>query len=254
MNPLAGLLSLFRRSRSRSGGITVSFDSLSLGVTPEQLSYWEDHPNEVRVFRHTEETIRLVKGQPLPQLWVAMFAFRLPFDLPVPDGAAFGLRRSQDPNEPVWVNLMVHRVKIELSAATLAPYDRGLAVLLEGARADLRHGFSGQTWVLAQTLGVTFADEPVDLAFRPGGAITVGFERCLSALNIVCDASRLVSHDPYSRPLTKESLDPQITWFHVDVETGEIGDRHQMRLHHRVYNPRSVVDDPEEMHWRLAGC
>jgi hypothetical protein len=153
---------------------------------------------------------------------------------------------------PLWVMLMVHRVKVELAAATLAPYERGLAVLLQEAEPDLTNGSSTQTWILAQTLNVGFDDEPFEVLLQPDGGLSIGFERCLRAINMVCDASRMVVGDVYAKPLTKDSLDPTITWFDADIETGALGDRHEMRLHTRVYNPQLTVPDPEETHRLLS--
>lgn len=253
MKLVSGGVARIRRRLSRSSReSTIAFGILPLDATPEQLSYWEEHPNEAKVFHHTEETARAVRGQPVAPVKAAMFAFRLPFDLPVPTGSAFGLRRSPDPDEPMWVMLMVHRVNVELAAAALAPYERGLAVLLGEAEPDLNEGSSAQTWILAHTLNVGFDDEPFEVSLLPGGGISIGFERCLRAINMVCDASRLVARDIYSRPLTKDSLDPKIVWFEEDDETGVLADRHEMRLHKRAYNPRTVVPDPEEMHQLLS--
>ena len=221
---------------------------MDLEVTPEQLSYWPEHPKEVRMFRHTEETARAFAGRQPSDLAVAMFAIRLPFDLPVPEGASFGLRRSVDPDEPLWVMLMVHRVRVEPAAALLSPYESGLSVLMGKTRPKLRKGSSGQTWVLASTLNLGFDDEPFELALQTAGAVTLAFERCLKAVNLVSEASRLVAGDIYQRPLTKEALDPEVAWFGVDIDTGEIGERRGMRLHTRVYNPRTVAENPEEMH------
>jgi len=253
VNPLSQLKHLLRRGVGHSDAPDIAFGILPLEVTREQLSYWEDHPNAVGVARHTEETARAAAGHPTPPIAAAMFAIRLPFDLPVPDGAAFGLRRSQDPDVPTWVMLSVQRVKVEPAAALLAPYESGLAVLMGEVRPKLKKGFSGQTWILASTLNVGFDDEPfAALSQLSGGGLSIGFERCLRAINMVCDASRLVADDLYSRPLSKESLDPTLTWFDVDIQSNELGSRHEMRLHSRVYNPRLVAQDPEAIHVRLS--
>jgi hypothetical protein len=252
VNPLDWIGRLFRRHPHRPEDDVAEFGFVPFEATPDQLSYWESHPNEARVFRHTEETAEAARGQPQPALSTANFAFRLPFDLPVPDGAGFALRRSPDPDEPPWVTLTVCRIKIDLASAALAPYERGLDVLLGRAKPDLRKGSSSQTWVFAQTLSVLFEDEPFDLLAMPGGAASIGFERCLRAINIVCDASRLALGDINSRPLTKESFDSQITWVETDVATGEMSEEHHMGLHTRAINPVCMVDDPVETHQRLS--
>lgn len=251
MDFLSWIGRLFRRSPEPDDEV-AGFGILPFEVTPDQLSYWESHPNEAKVFRHTEETAEAIRGQPQPNLSIANFAFRLPFDLPVPDGAVFALRRSPDRDEPPWVTLTVCRVQIDLASAALAPYERGLEVLLGRARPRLKKGSSSQTWVFAQTLSLLFEDEPLDLTPVPGGGASIGFERCLRAINIVCDASRTVLGDTNSKPLTKESLDSWIAWVETDVATGEMSEEHHMGLHTRVINPVCMVDDPEETHQRLS--
>jgi hypothetical protein len=250
MNPFAWIWRQLQRGPTESDDFDVDSAFMPLEATPGQLSYWTDHPNETKVFRHTEATARMVDGQ--PALKAALFAFRLPFDLPVPNGAVFALRRSPDPDGPPWVHLTVERIKIDLASAALAPYERGLEVLLGEAKAKLKKGASSQTWVTAQTLNLLYEDEPFELTLRPGGAASVGFERCLRAINIVCDASRLILGEQNSRPLTKESLDSWIAWVEVDGATGEISEQHHMGLHTRVINPVCVVDDPEETLQRLS--
>lgn len=241
-----------RRLHTPSDAPVIGFGFESLAITQDQLSHWREHPNAVRMLRHTEETARAAQATRCAPLQAGMFAFRLPFDLPVPDGTGFAPRRSVDPSEPVWVTLMVHRVKIAPAAALLAPYENGLAALLNEIQPDLSRGFSGQTWVLASTLNIGFEDEQHELALQPGGAISIAFERCLAAINLISQASRLVVGEIDSRPLTKESLDPTITWFDVDIETGLLGDRHEMRLHSRKYNPRFAMPNAADISRRIS--
>jgi hypothetical protein len=97
------LARLLRRGHDEDAArFGIGFEPLE--ATPEQLSRWREHPSEVRMFRHTEATAKAFKGKGGTAIAPAAFAFRLPFDLPVPDGAAFGLRRSMDPSEPMWVH------------------------------------------------------------------------------------------------------------------------------------------------------
>ncbi len=94
---------------------------------------------------HDSQSTGHVAGEPPPELRPIVFAIRLPFDLPVPHGAGFELRRSTDENELPWVALTVVRLKIEPRAALIQPYEAGLAVLLGDVEPDLSAGSSSQT-------------------------------------------------------------------------------------------------------------
>jgi hypothetical protein len=180
-----------------------------------------------------------------------VFAIRLPFDVPVPDRAGFLMRKSRDVDDPRWVDLSIHRVGIELAAASLNPYERGLAVLL-GEEPDLSQGSSRQTWVLARTLNVLFADEPRETAYTEAGFVTIAFERCLRAVNLLTETSRLTTWEFDSRPLTKDSLDPLLSWYRVDEDTDGLGTARQMMLHNRPYNPGFVVTQEQEVYKDLV--
>jgi hypothetical protein len=196
----------------------------------------DSHPREARAVRHAQSGV----GPAAPPS-CALFAFRLPFDLPVQDGGGFILRRSSDPDEFPWVELVVRRIGISLLDASLRPYEAGFDVLFNGTIPDLAMGRSSQTWVLATTLNILFNDEPSDSGGDPATFLTVVFERCMAAINRLSQASRLVTSEVESRPLAKEALDSQIAWFVVDPESAELREPRMMRLHHRRRN--AVLDD-----------
>jgi hypothetical protein len=58
--------------------------------------------------------------------------------------------------------------------------------------------------------------------------MTVVFERCLSAINVLTQTTRLVTKEFESRPLMKETLDPTIVWFRLDPSTDNLGPRRTM--------------------------
>ncbi|MGH2701896.1 MAG: hypothetical protein ACRDJ2_08990 [Actinomycetota bacterium] len=182
------------------------------------------HPRQVRVVRHTEETLAASSQHTGQRPRMLLFAIRLPFDLPAPDGAGFSLRRSVDPSEPPWVELTMRRVRIAPAEALLNPYGHGLLAVLGEVEPDLSSGASSQTWILAATVNVLFEDEPGAVA-ATGGFVTVAFERCLAAVNLLSQTSRLVGQEIDSHPLTKDSLDPEITWFEIDPATGATGQK-----------------------------
>lgn len=184
------------------------------------------------------------------EIMPVVFAFRLPFDLPLADGAGFTLRRSDDSEQPPWVELTVRRVRVAPADALLKPYESGLAAVL-GEDSDLSAGSSSQTWVMAGTGNVHFTDDDRGLV-RQGATLTVAFERSLKAVNMLAETTRMIARNTHARRLVKDSLDPSITWFQVDLETGELADAQQMRLHAREYNPVFAGYDPEEMHRRTA--
>lgn len=125
-------------------------------------------------------------------------------------------------NDLPWALITVQRIRIEPRDALLRPYEAGLAVVLGEADPDLSSGMSSQTWVLAETVNVLFEDEPREAASDDGEFLTVGFERCLAAVNRLSQASRLLMREIDTHPLTKDSLDPYVAWFNVDPLTGEL--------------------------------
>jgi|GEM_PF-5745519 len=201
----------------------------------------------VRAFRHTEQTLANSKLTNIPS--IVVFFFRLPFNLTLPDEANLVLRKSLDQSEPPWVELTVHRVRISLASATFSPYDSGLAVILgEELPALESEGSSAQTWVAASTISVLFEDENFDLANREGAFTSIAFERCLSAVNRLISAEHLRTGNHWSHTVSKEALDREISYFLVDLKTGEFGKRRSLKLHNRPYNPIPVSRDPNLLH------
>lgn len=198
---------------------------------------------DFRVLRHTEET--LISGIYATKATAAVFHFRLPFNLSLPSGARYVLRRSLNDLEPPWVEMLVHRVRISLEDATLNPYSSGLAVVLGNKpSAKKADGSSGQTWISASTMSVLFEGEDGDLARQAGGFATITFERCLSAVNRLIAAEQLRIGNLWSHAIAKEALDREIAYFIVDLQTGKLGMERKLNLHTRPYNPTPAAEDP----------
>jgi hypothetical protein len=212
----------------------------------------EPSPRAVRAVRHSEESAAEAREQGSPQYSAAVFFIRLPFDLPLGDGAQFSMRRSLDPEDPPWAEVTVRRVRINPIEAQMTPYESGLEVVLEEAEPDLELGSCSQTWAGVGVANVLFEDEPREVADE--GFPSIAFERAVAAVNVLSESSRLVSGTTISWPLTKDSLDPTVTYIEVDLGTGEFATRRQLRLHHRHYNPVLTGYDPAEEHHRIASA
>lgn len=241
--------------RTASAGLVLSASIPVLAVSTCEYRLVAGFPNQSRARREVPASADPVSVATHPKS--TTFAIRLPFDLPVPDGTGFRLRSSVDPDQPPWVTLEIHRVRVAPVDALVRPYDSGLSVVLGESEPDLSAGASSQTWVMATTLNVLFEGEPDSYLAEIGGFESLLFERCLSAVNIVSDASRLVSGEINSWPITKDSLDPTVAWLQRDLATGQVVDRGDFTLHARVYNPLTVVEDPPEMQRKIrdaVGC
>lgn len=147
----------------------------------------------------------------------------------------------------------MRRVQVTPADALLDPYRHGLAAVLNEVDPDLSLGSSSQTWIMAATVNVLFEDEPATTATE-GGFVTVAFERCLTAVNLLTQTSRLVATEIESHPVTKDSLDPEISWFEIDPTTGAWNDRRVLQLHTRQYNPVFTGHDAQAMHREIAGA
>ena len=153
------------------------------------------------------------------------------------------MRRSNDGGQPPWVTLFFRKFSIDLTKSALTPYETGLQVILGNEPPIERGPASGQSWILAETLDVTFTDEPP--AANRSEVLTRAFERCLSAINLLSETSRIMTGEVWSRPLSKDSLDPLITYFAVSPSGHVISSAMQMRLNNRLINTDLVVNDED---------
>ena len=76
-------------------------------------------PLSLRAFRHTEQT--LASGGPWGPVNPRTFFLRIPFNLGLPDGSGLSMRRSDDLDEPPWVEIVVHRADISLRWVSRLP-------------------------------------------------------------------------------------------------------------------------------------
>jgi hypothetical protein len=162
----------------------------------------------------------------------------MPFNLGLADSSGLSMRRSDDQDEPPWVELAVRRVDISLREAAMEPYDAGLARLLGGGEHDPPEGNSVQTWVEASTLNISFSNESVPPSYED--LVTMMFDRCLAAINRVIRAELLLGlRDGWV--LAKESLDREIAYVASDKQSNLLW----LTLHDRKNNPVPVIPDPK---------
>lgn len=181
---------------------------------------------------------------------VIVFYFRLPFDLPIADGITYEPRYSNDPRDAFRLQLTVVRTYVTLRDATLRPYESGLACLDNKYDPDEggNEGSSRQTWVIARTTNRVYDDDPREVLKLPGGAQSIGFERCLHAINVLIGASQIATKHYMMRSISKEALDPEITYDINDAETQEHVARYKMRVHIKKYNEGAASFSIEEAH------
>lgn len=209
-------------------------------------------PHSVRAVRHTAITATKANTVPTVPPGFVGFAVRLPFNLAIPNGSVWVMRRSVDPDEPPWVELTVHRVTVSLTASALDPYNVGLATLLGETRPQPADGISIQTWVWGVTSNTIYTDECIDpISADPALVLSTLFERILSATNRLIAAESLLTHNPWSQRIEKEALDAQVSFFHVGGEEipGQAG---TMVLHRRLINPVVQVEDAELLASKVA--
>ena len=137
----------------------------------------------------------------------------------------------------------MRKVVIESSLAAISPYESGLEIVLGEREPDTKASRVPQTWVMAGTMNTLFDDEPASATADETTFMTVLFERCLAAINLFTQTTRLMTKEVQSRPLVKETLDPTIVWFRLDPPSSNLGPRRTIDLHHRPYNPVFGPDD-----------
>ncbi len=192
-------------------------------------------PRALTIKRHTEESAAALRKEPahLVDISPRTFALRLPFNTVLPSGTEFVLHRSLLPDEPTWVSMRFIQTKVD-PTALMRPYEAGLAALLGEEQPDLTLGSMGQTWVLAETLPVLFDNE--DASIAKDQLLSLGFERCLDAVNRVIAAEQVITNNPVQRPLAKESLDEVVAVLAYNSQR-VLTRTAILRLHFRPINP-----------------
>lgn len=199
--------------------------------------------------RKYPQQIRVVGGAPtfaaLPSAVanaaILQFFIRLPYHLPVRDGINFRMTRSAEPNQPPWVTIYVRQFDISLAESVTRPYQAGYEVLRGEILPEGSAAKSTQTWVIAETLDVRFEDEPE--VRKRDEFLTLIFERCLAAINILSESSRLTTGEVWSRPLAKDSLDPEVVYLLLDPRNGRVLAENNFRLNRRKINPVVISRD-----------
>lgn len=188
------------------------------------------------------------QDEPEAREQIVIFYIRLPFDLPIADGIRYDPRYSNDPSDAFRLQLTVVRTYVTLRDATLCPYESGLACLDNKYDPDegKNEGSSRQTWVIATTTNRVYDDDPREILELPGGAESIGFERCLHAINVLIGASQIVTKHYMMRSISKEALDSEITYDLIDAETQEHVARYKMRIHIKKYNEGAASFSIEE--------
>lgn len=194
-----------------------------------------DYPNHVRVVGSWPT---FAASQPSVRPALLKFHIRLPYHLPLSDGSAFRMSRSSDPRQPPWVVLNYRQFSIGLIDSASTPYQTGLGVLRGKIAPEKSESKSIQSWIIAETLDVAFDDEPP--ARKRDEVLTRAFERCLLAINLLSESSRLTSKEILSFPLSKDSLDPEASFLVTDSESGEICGEYAFRVNQRMINPVSI--------------
>lgn len=169
---------------------------------------------------------------------VLQFFIRLPYHLPIPSGRMFRMIQSADPSQPAWVILNLRQFDISLADSALHPYEAGFKVIQNGASPEELPDRSTQSWIVADTLDVQFSGEPT--AKRRPEVLTRAFERCLSAINLLSESSRLVTKEIWSYPLSKDSLDPEVTYRVLHHQSRTLLVENSFRVNHRKINPVSL--------------
>jgi hypothetical protein len=143
----------------------------------------------------------------------------------------------------------------KLRQALVSPYESGFDRIFKQVELEEAGGESKQLWAIAHTLNVLF-DDDMNIDDLPLDADRIHFERCLSAVNRISQASRLVTGETNSWPLSKNALDNHIMMFYDLDPNGEDFPTPERRdLHQRPINPAVVSNDDPNFavsHKRIA--
>ncbi|MFF4729287.1 hypothetical protein ACFY3M_28830 [Streptomyces mirabilis] len=202
----------------------------------------QEYPRQLRVVGSMPN---FAARQPTQNAPVLQFFIRLPYHLLIPSGKAFRMGRSADPSQPAWVIVNLRQFDISLADSALNPYGAGLRVIQGGVPLEELPDKSTQSWVVAETLDVHFDEEPA--AKRSAEILARAFERCLSAINLLSESSRLVTKEIWSRPLSKDSLDPAIRYRVLDPQSRAVLTENSFQVNHRKINPVSLSKDRRDL-------
>lgn len=104
---------------------------------------------------------------------------------------------------------------------------------------------STQTWAVAETLDVKFDNEPD--ARNENEVLTRAFERCLSAISLLSESSRLTTGEIWSSPLARDSLDPEIKYALLAPGSRATLTENYFRVNHRKINPVALPHNEQEV-------